>query len=64
MEEELDGVFDAIDDGETVRIDELQNKQDRAWLSCAAVAFVAFRRGRSYGTCCRRFASHRRGSPF
>ena len=38
VEEELDGVFDAIDDGETVRIDELQNKQDRAWLSCVAVA--------------------------
>ena len=31
VEEELDGVFDAIDDGETVRIDELQNKQD--WAS-------------------------------
>ncbi|CAK9058727.1 unnamed protein product [Durusdinium trenchii] len=53
VEEELDGVFEAIDEGETVRIDGLQNKQARKKLRHLLQAFrlTQEENGQAYRSC-------------
>lgn len=53
VEEELDGVFEAIDEGETVRIDGLQNKQARKKLRHLLQAFRLTQEdnGQAYRSC-------------